>query len=130
VGLRGVDRPGCAVLAPAVSNWTVALAALAAGGLAGAGRADYWGGLGGGGADPRGRHRKRGTATIANPIGLDGRLVDVLYLTGNILLVLSVVDAVASLVTRAGASPADGSASTLSGSPGRWASARRAWPSL
>jgi hypothetical protein len=41
-----------------------------------------------------------GTATIANPIGLDERLVDVLYLTGNVLLVLSVVGAVASLVTR------------------------------
>ncbi len=41
-----------------------------------------------------------GTATIANPIGLDGRLVDVLYLSGNVLLVLSVVGAVASLITR------------------------------
>jgi hypothetical protein len=41
-----------------------------------------------------------GTVTIANPIGLDGRLVDVLYLSGNVLLVLSVVGAVASLITR------------------------------
>jgi len=41
-----------------------------------------------------------GTATIANPIGLDTRLVDVLYLTGNVLLVLSVLGAVASLVAR------------------------------
>ena len=41
-----------------------------------------------------------GIATIANPIGLEGTLVDVLYLSGNVLLVLSVVGAVASLVTR------------------------------
>jgi hypothetical protein len=41
-----------------------------------------------------------GSATIANPIGLEGRLVDVLYLSGNVLLVLSVMGAVASLGTR------------------------------
>ena len=40
------------------------------------------------------------TATIANPIGLDTGLVDVLYMAGNVLLVLSVVGAVASLVAR------------------------------
>lgn len=41
-----------------------------------------------------------GSATIANPIGLDQTLVDALYLTGDILLVGSVIGAVASLVAR------------------------------
>lgn len=41
-----------------------------------------------------------GSVTIANPIGLDRALVDFLYLIGNVLLVVSVIGAVASLVTR------------------------------
>ncbi|HSK99746.1 MAG TPA: hypothetical protein VK869_05370 [Rubrobacteraceae bacterium] len=41
-----------------------------------------------------------GSATIANPIGLGQALVDILYLTGNVLLVVSVIGAIASLVAR------------------------------